>query len=395
MTRSAGVSTLTILGISAAAGLVPLNSTMIAVALPKIAEDFEISTGRTGILIIVYLFAMLIGQPLAGRLGDSIGNRRMVNIALVGVVVCSAIAAAATSFALLVVARVAQAAFAAALVPSIQSLLRAITPHERQGRAFGVMGSVLGVGAALGPVIGGLLTQAFGWQAIFLINIPIALSALLIAVRTPTPTSTPAEDAPDGAPHESERGRIANRVFVAAFSLQSLSTLAQYSLLLLTPIILNARGWESGPIGAVLSALTVGMIVMSPVGGQLGDRFGRRLPSRVGLTVATGCIVVILIGGPSISVAVLVGGLACFGLGLGAVTPSLMTSALESVPLHRTGTAAGVLSMSRYTGSITTSVAVSFLVASDGGGTRVVLAIAAVGMVISVVVTAALPGARP
>ena len=152
-------------------------------------------------------------------------------------------------------------------------------------------------------------------------------------------------------------------------SLQSLSTLAQYALLLLTPIILDARGWESGPIG-VVSVPTVGMIVMSPIGGTLGDRFGRRAPSRVGLTVATGAVLVLLIGGPSISVALLVVGLASFGLGLGAVTPSLMTSALESVPMHRTGAAAGVLSMSRYTGSITTSIAVSVLVASDGSGSR-------------------------
>ena len=177
-TPQSRVSTLTVLGIAAAVGLVPLNSTMIAVALPRIADDFEISTGRTGILITVYLIAMLAGQPLAGRLGDAIGNRRTVNIALVGLIVFSALAAAASTFALLVAARVAQAVFAAALGPNVQSLLRAITPSEQQGRTFGLMGSVLGVGAASGPVIGGVLTQAFGWQAIFLFNIPVAAIAL-------------------------------------------------------------------------------------------------------------------------------------------------------------------------------------------------------------------------
>ena len=113
-----------------------------AVALPKIAEDFAISTGTASVLITVYLVAMLIGQPLAGRAGDAIGNRRTVMIALVGLIVFSALAAAATTFALLVAARVAQAVFAAALGPNVQSLLRAITPQAQQGHTFGLMGSM-------------------------------------------------------------------------------------------------------------------------------------------------------------------------------------------------------------------------------------------------------------
>lgn len=391
MTRTSGLTTLTTLGISAAVALVPLNSTMIAVALPTIADDFDISTGRTGILITVYLFAMLIGQPLAGRLGDAFGNRRTVNVALVGVSVFSAVAAAASSFAVLVVARVAQAAFAAALGPSIQSLLRAITPPERRGQSFGLMGSVLGVGAASGPVIGGVLTQVFGWQAIFLVNIPIAMAALAISVGIGR-SAVGAVEAE--SVDRSSAGRIANPVFITAFSLQALSTLAQYALLLLTPIILDARGWESGPTGAVLSALTVGMILMGPLGGRLGDRFGRQAPSRYGLTIATAAVVTLLIAGPSVEIILLVGALGVFGLGLGATTPSLMTSALESVPMHRTGAAAGVLSMSRYVGSITTSIAVSLLVASDASGSRVVLTIAAACMAVSIAGTTMLPSAR-
>ncbi len=390
--RASGYSTSTVLGIAAAMTLVPLNSTMIAVALPKIADDFDISTGAAGTLITVYLVAMLIGQPLGGRLGDTFGNRRTVNVALVGLIVFSALAAAATTFFLLAIARVAQAAFAAALGPNVQSLLRAITPREHQGRTFGLMGSMLGVGAASGPVIGGVLTQLFGWQAIFLFNIPVALAALVVALRIPPQAALPEAIADIGLPQTS--GRIANPVFVAAFSIQALSTLAQYALLLLTPIILHARGWESGAIGAVLSALTVGMILMSPTGGRLGDRYGRRSPGRAGLLIATAAVVVLLIGGTSITTAALVAGLALFGLGLGITVPSLTAAALESVPIQRTGAAAGVLSTSRYVGSIVTSIAVSLFVASDASGSRIVLGMAAVSMMLAVSGTAALPG-RP
>ncbi len=395
MTSDGAFSTATVVGISAAVGLVPLNSTMIAVALPKIAEDFGISTGRSGILITVYLVAMLVVQPLAGRLGDAIGSDRLVNIALVGVGATSIAAAASNTFAILVVARVGQALFAAALGPSVQSLLRAITPAAQQGRTFGLMGSVLGVGAAIGPVVGGVLTQSFGWRSIFVFNVPIAAAALLVALRVSRLASPAAVAESAGTPGPAERGRIANKVFIAAFSVQALSTVGQYALLLLTPIILHARGWGSGATGAVLSALTVGMIVMSPSGGRLGDQYGRRSPSLAGMAVATGSIVVLLIGGPSITTFALVLVLAAFGIGLGIATPSLTTAAIESVPLHRTGAAAGVVSTSRYVGSITISIAISALVTADAGGTRSVLWIVLASMTAALVTTGVLPGRLP
>ena len=380
----------TVLGIAAAAGLVPLNSTMIAVALPTIADDFGISTGTASILITVYLVAMLVGQPIAGRLSDSIGNRRTVTFALAGLMIASAAAALAPTFALLVVARLAQAVFAAALGPSVQSLLRSLTPPDEQGRSFGLMGSVLGVGAALGPVIGGVLTQAIGWEAIFWINIPIAAGALVTALRTDG-TGTQRESGVASSDNALISGRILNRVFLACFSAQAFSTLAQYALLLLTPIVLDARGWSAGSIGLVLSALTIGMIVMGPVGGRAGDERGHRLPSAIGLAVGTTSVAVLTIVGPSVGAVLLVVALAVFGVGLGTATPNLMSSALGSVPMERTGGAAGVLSMSRYVGSITTSVMISAVVTTDAGGTRIVLAMSCAAMILAVLMTSQLP----
>jgi MFS family permease len=380
----------TVVGIAAAAGLVPLNSTMIAVALPTIADDFGISTGTASILITVYLVAMLVGQPIAGRLSDSVGNRRTVTFALAGLMIASATAAIAPTFALLVAARLAQAVCAAALGPSVQSLLRSLTPPHEQGRTFGLMGSVLGVGAALGPVIGGVLTQAIGWEAIFWINIPIAAGALVTALRTggATPQRESGVHSSDNALMS---GRILNRVFLASFSAQAFSTLAQYALLLLTPIVLDARGWSAGSIGLVLSALTIGMIVMGPPGGRAGDRRGNRLPSAIGLSVGAASVAVLVVVGPSVSALLLVVALAVFGLGLGTATPNLMSSALGSVPMDRTGGAAGVLSMSRYVGSITTSVVISAVVTTDAGGTRIVLAMSCAAMILAVFMTSQLP----
>lgn len=396
MTARSGLSTASVLGIGAAAGLVPLNSTMIAVALPDIADHFDISTGRASILVTVYLVAMLIGQPLAGRVGDAFGNRRTVNVALLGLIGCSVVAAIASSFVMLVVARVAQAVFAAALGPGVQSLLRAATPPARVGRAFGLMGSVLGVGAASGPVVGGALTQAFGWPAIFVFNVPVAAAALLVSLRLDVGGAPPVHESPGAAEGAADRaleegGPIRNPVFAAAFSVQALTTVAQYALLLLVPVMLDARGWESGSTGLVLSALTVGMILFGPVGGRLGDSRGRRAPTQLGVVVATFAVAVILVGGPGTAPLLLVLALAVFGIGLGTATPNMVTSALQSVTSARTGAAAGVLSMSRYVGSITTSVVVGSVVSADAGGTRIVLALATAAMILAIVPASRFP----
>jgi MFS family permease len=377
----------TVIGIAAAVGMVPLNATMIAVALPSIAEDFEISTGTASILVTVYLLTMLVGQPLAGRFADWFGTQRTVTLALLGVMVTSVGCALAPTFSLLVIARLAQGATLAALGPSVQSLLRALTSPEEQGRTFGIMGSVLGGGAVLGPVIGGVLTQAFGWQAIFLVNVPIAAGALVAARRA----GRGAVERSAERPADTEGDRILNRVFVAAFSVQSFSTLAQYALLLLTPIILHARGWSTGSIGLVLSALTLGSIVMGPIGGRAGDERGRRAISAIGTSIAAVGVAVVMIAGPSVSVILLVLGLGAFGVGFGLTQPNLMSAALESVPMSRTGSAAGVLSMSRYVGSVTTSLVIAAVVTVDGSGSRFVLGLSFVSMLAALLVSSQLP----
>jgi len=379
-----------VIGVAAAAGLVPLNSTMIAVALPSIADEFDISVGRVSILVTVYLIAMLMGQPLAGRLSDRIGARRLVNVALIGFATFSVICAASGSFGMLVAARAGQAAFASALAPSVQSLLTSSTAAAERGRMFGILGSVLGIGAASGPVVGGGLTEFFGWHAIFLVNLPVVAVAFLVSMRVGASSKGGGNQSrhPEQGP---STVRITNRVFVASFSAQALSTQAQYTLLLLTPIILAARGWATGSIGLVLSALTVGMIAFGPAGGRIGDRLGRRAPVVGGLAIATASMVVLLIAGASVAPVLLVLALLAFGIGLGIAVPNFMTAALESVPETKVGSAAGVLSMSRYVGSITTSVAVTAFVATNAGGSSVLFAMAVASMSLAVLVATRLP----
>ncbi|HEX9260288.1 MAG TPA: MFS transporter, partial [Acidimicrobiales bacterium] len=174
------VPMLTVVSIAMASALVPLSSTMIAVALPHIARDFDISRGRAGLLVTVYLVAMLAGQPISGRICDAVGARRTGLAALSGFAVCCTVAVFAPTFAVLLGALIGQAMFASAFTPSVQSELRVITPPGQRGRVFGLFGAALGVGAAAGPVVGGILIAVAGWHGIFVVNLPVVAVAVAV-----------------------------------------------------------------------------------------------------------------------------------------------------------------------------------------------------------------------
>lgn len=384
----------TITGIALASALVPLNSTMVVVALPSIARYFDVSKSHAAVLITVYLAAMLIGQPISGRIVDSVGARRLAIIALVGFGASSAGAMLAPTFVALVAIRAIQAAFASALTPSVQAMLRAITTPSDRGRAFGMQGSVIGVGAGLGPVIGGLLTAVFGWRAIFAVNLPV-VAVVLVVLHRSVPGTVAAVASRASAAHAEADAGLANPVFVAATSTQALSTLAQYSLLLVVPIVLDDRGWQPGKIGLAMSLLTLGLVLMAPPGGRFGDRHGRRLPVLIGLAVALVAILASASFGDAVASAMLLLTMLLFGIGLGMATPSLTAAGLESAPPDRVGLAAGLFSASRYVGSIVASLLLTAIVTDDGSGTAEMLAISAAALLVSLVMAVKLPTRVP
>jgi DHA2 family methylenomycin A resistance protein-like MFS transporter len=183
-----------------------------------------------------------------------------------------------------------------------------------------------------------------------------------------------------------------NRVFGAAFATQALSTLAQYGLLLAIPIVLDSRGWSAAGTGLCLSFLTVGMVVTGPYGGRLGDRVGRRRPVLLGLTIALVAVVGSAVEGDDVASAVLVLTLLVFGVGLGVASPSVMTAGIEAAPIARTGSAAGVLSASRYVGSIVSTLVLASVIADDGGGLTTLLVVSAASLALAVLAARRLPG---
>ena len=156
---------------------------MIAVALLDIEGDLDVSVSAVTWLVSGYLVVMALAQPLGGRIGDALGHRRTFLAGLGAFLAASVLAAMAPWFAALVALRMAQALFGGLMTPSVVALLREIVPPARRGRLFGWFGTVMGLAAAIGPVLGGGLVTAFGWRAIFLVNVPVGAAALSLAWR--------------------------------------------------------------------------------------------------------------------------------------------------------------------------------------------------------------------
>lgn len=381
-----------IVGVGVASLLVPLNSTMISVALRSVANDFGIEKAHARQLVLVYLIAMLVGQPIAGRISDRIGAKRLTIISLLGFAGCSLAAVFAGSFGVLVTARAAQAAFAACLSPAASSMLRAIVPPGERGRAFGIQGSVIGVGVAAGPLLGGQLVDSFNWKAIFLANLPIIAVCLVTLARLPVPRV--AAEGRLGAAAEPERP-LWNATFTAAFATQALSNFGQYMLLLMCPAVLEAQSWDSRSIGRVLTAMTAGIILFGPLGGRYSDRFGRRVPVVGGMALAAAGVASLIPFDGSVSVYALVVALALFGVGFGIAVPGLNAAGIEAAPVVRTGIGAGWLSMSRYIGSIISTSLINAFVDDDGRGARTMFIIGTVSVLLAVGTSSLVVGRRP
>ncbi|HYN68657.1 MAG TPA: MFS transporter, partial [Candidatus Eisenbacteria bacterium] len=187
------------LGVASGAILVPLNSTMLAVALPGVMSEFGLGANTVSSLVTLYLGAVAVALPVGGSLGDRFGHRRTFLVGVAGFAGASLIAALAGSFVVLEVTRVLQAVTGALISTSAASLIRETAPEHRRGEAFGLFDLLVSTSAAIGPFIGGVAVGAFGWRSLFFLAIPIAIVAAVLVgiVLRPSSSGHPAPLAPD------------------------------------------------------------------------------------------------------------------------------------------------------------------------------------------------------
>jgi EmrB/QacA subfamily drug resistance transporter len=164
-----------------------LDVSIVNVALPSMERGLGASAGTVQWVVSGYALALALSLVPAGRLGDTFGRRRMFLIALSAFVVTSALSGAAPTIGLLIAARLLQGVAGGMLTPQTSGLIQQMFRGAERGRAFGILGSTIGISTAAGPVIGGLILAAFpgpdGWRWVFYVNVPIGLIALVLAAR--------------------------------------------------------------------------------------------------------------------------------------------------------------------------------------------------------------------
>jgi EmrB/QacA subfamily drug resistance transporter len=418
---------------------------MIAVAIPNITTQLDASVSQSGWLVTAYLIVMAAFQPIAGKLGDRYGRRVFLLGGYTIFALASLGAALSPNVLMLIACRAGQALGGAVIFPNGAALLRHIVPEHRRGARFGLLGSSIAFGAAVGPPLGGVLVQVGDWPAIFWVNLPLCAIVLVIALRT-IPSGryahtgerfdvlgagllagvlatgawllTRLTDVSSGMAVVTGAAIVAGfglflwrelrypdpvvqprffrrRAFAAATGGIALSNLGLYTLLLAVPLLLDRRqGWNESRIGLVLTAMSAGMVILAPIGGRLSDRLGRRMPATLGMTMLSLGVVVLALAGPDVSGGVLVVSLALSGVGLGLGAGSLQTSAVESIEPEHAGMAAAASSTARYVGSIVGAAVLAGLVTSPDG-MQTVFTMTAAAALASVALAMLLPSRRP
>ncbi|MEX1193692.1 MAG: MFS transporter [Dehalococcoidia bacterium] len=396
---------LLLLTVSLGGILAPLNSTMLAVALPELRRDFDVGHAEIAWLVSAYLIAMAVAQPLGGRLGDQLGRARVFRVGLLLFLALSLAAAASPSYLLLILFRTGQALVGAAVIPNGFAMLRESVPVNRLGRSSGTTGSVMSIAAAVGPILGAALLALWSWRLLFLMNVPLVLGGLLalqlLSYESHRPRTRISLDwlgalafagvlAVGTVLLNTLRGDSSTLVVVAAivafpaflavfihrqfsattpiaewrlFRIRSyagatgyimLSNLVMYTTILAVPFFVEEVQGKSNLItGSLLGAVSIPVVLLAPIGGRVSDEVGRRSPVIAGSALVAIGVTALLFGiSRDVPYLYLAAVLALLGVGLGLSVGPASAAAIESTPAEMAGAAAGTNSMMRYVGSI-------------------------------------------
>ena len=401
--------------------MVTVDSTVVNVALPAIAEDLGGGLAGQQWTANAYLVTLSSLILIGGSLGDLFGARRVFMIGVAGFGVTSLFCALAPTIELLVVARALQGVFGALLTPAALAVIVATFPPDERGRAVGAWTAWGGMGTVLGPLIGGQLVDSASWRWIFAINIPIVLITLLLVMRA-MPEARPRD--PDARVDyvgaalcalglagitygliEQPRlgwsdpavavplvgGAVLFAAFIAwearsshpmlplslfkrrNFTIGNIETFSMYAGLgllffFLVLFLQQVAGYSAVEAGSTTIPVTVVMFALSMRFGALADRHGPRFFMGVGpLVAAAGLAWFLRVGADVDYVTDLLPGLLIFALGLSLTVAPLTATVLADADEHNAGIASGVNNAIARVASLIAIAAVGALVASSFG----------------------------
>ncbi|MEU2287573.1 MFS transporter [Streptomyces sp. NPDC013178] len=399
--------------------IVSLDNTVLNVALPAMGRDLHATTAGLQWTIDAYTLVLAALLMLAGSTADRIGRKKVFMAGLVVFSLGSLLCSLAPSLDLLVAARMVQAVGGSMLNPVAMSIItNTFTDPRERARAIGVWGAVVGISMAAGPLVGGLLVESVGWRAIFWVNLPVGLAALLLTLRyvpesraprarrpdpigqllvmalfgsltyaiIEAPESGPAVSGPFGAvalaallgllwyEPRREEPLIDLRFFRSApFSGATVIAISAFAalggfLFLSTLYLQNVRGLDALHAGLWMLPMAVPTFLCAPLSGRLVGSRGPRLPLVVAGVAMTASGALFALFDAETSDLTLFLGYALFGLGFGFVNAPITNTAVSGMPRSQAGVAAAVASTSRQLGQ-TLGVAVVGAVLAAGVST--------------------------
>jgi EmrB/QacA subfamily drug resistance transporter len=399
--------------------MVMLDNTVTNVALPSIQRDFDASLSALEWTINAYTLTFAVLLVTGGRLGDIFG-RRFVFLIGVGIfAVASATIGLAPTENWLVASRAVQGVGAALMMPGTLSIISHAFPPQERGRAIGIWAGVSAIALAVGPLLGGWLTEDVSWRAIFFLNLPVAVGAIAVTLFAAEESRDDTVDRRIDFPGIAaltvglsgivlglveanawgwgsariiglfalaavalvtfvaiERRSPApivdfaffrSRQFVGANAVGFMVTFAMFSMFFFLALFMqNILGYGPLATGARFLPTTLFVIVTGPIAGRLSDRVGPRWLMTAGLVLVAGSLAWLSQITVDTSFGYLVPAFIAMGIGVGLVMSPMSAAAMNAVDRTKAGVASGTLSMSRMVGGTFGVAALGALVAAVG-----------------------------
>jgi len=402
--------------------MVMLDNTVVNVALPSIQRDLHASLSALEWTVNAYTLTFAVLMVTGGRLGDIFGRRRMFVFGVIVFGLSSLAIGFAPNDTALVAFRAVQGIGAAFMMPATLSIITQAFPPQQRGMAIGTWAGVSALALAIGPVVGGFLTEQVSWRAIFFINPPIAIVAVAVTLfatrESRDETVGKAVDYPgiaaitvgltaivlalvEGNAWHWGSPRVISLFLIALVALGSFvpielrvkapmidfrffrsrsfwgsnlvafiisfAMLAQFFFLAL--YMQNILGYSPLQAGVRFLPATLVIIVMGPIAGRLTDRIGPRPLMTLGLVIVASALFIQSRLTIHTGYGLLLPGFVLMGLGMGLVMSPMSTAAMNSVDRTKAGAASGILSMSRMVGGTFGVAVMGALVATLGRST--------------------------